>query len=127
MKDALTREDHIQLTELLKQKAGMTISSELVQHAGDACSLGGVGLDTDYGQWIQQVLADGDWLKTSAIASQRRARKKNRADIEFPALVEPIAGEMLQPHRFKLLWAKRWRDSGQHINIKEAIWSLLAV
>lgn len=124
VKDALTHEDHIRLTELLRQKAGMAISSDLVEHAGDACSLGGVGLDTEYGQWIQQVLADGDWLKTLAIASQRRARKRNRADIDFPALVEPIADELLRPHRFKLLWAKRWRDSGQHINIKEAMVAL---
>ena len=126
VKDALTHEDHIRLTELLKQKAGMAISSDLVEHAGDACSLGGVGLDTEYGQWIQQVLADGDWLKTSAIASQRRARKRNRADIDFPALVEPLQMSCYDPiglNSFGL------RDGviPDSISTSKKLWSLLAV
>ena len=39
-------------------------------------------------------------------------------------MVEPISSSLLNPEKFSLLWAKRWRDSGQHINLKEALVAL---
>ena len=47
--------------------------------------------------------------KTSAIRSQQRGRGKNRLDLDYPALVEPISSTMLNPKKYSLLWAKRWR------------------
>ena len=73
---------------------------------------------------LQAVLDDGDWLKTSAIKSQWRAKGKHRADIDFPALVEPVSAYLLNPDKYKLLWAKRWRDPTSHINYKEALVAL---
>ena len=124
VKEALTLEDKSALLRLLESKAGVPLNEVPIQDEFVARAGSGLGIDTQYGQWLQQVLADGDWLRTSAITSQVKARKKHRADIEYPALVEPVSSTLLRPNRFKLLWAKRWRDPSQHINLKEAMVAL---
>eukprot|EP00435_Cladocopium_sp_Y103_P071693 s675_g38.t1 len=124
VKEALTLEDKSALLKLLESKAGISLSEVPIQDEFVASAGSGLGIDTQYGQWLQQVLADGDWLRTSAISSQVKARKKHRADIEYPALVEPVSSTLLRPSRFKLLCAKRWRDPSQHINLKEAMVAL---
>ena len=70
----------------------------------------GLGISTEYGRWLQNVLEQGDWIKTSAINSQRKARSRDRVDLDLPALVEPIHAHLVNPQKYKLLWAKRWRD-----------------
>ena len=127
VKEALTLEDKSALLRLLESKAGVPLNEVPIQDEFVARAGSGLGIDTQYGQWLQQVLADGDWLRTSAITSQVKARKKHRADdraLEYPALVEPVSSTLLRPNRFKLLWAKRWRDPSQHINLKEAMVAL---
>lgn len=79
----------------------------------------GVGLDTEYGQWLQRALEEGSWLKTSAIRSQIRASKRPRDDIEIPELVKPISGDILVDGSFRLLWMRNWRNKDEAINIKE--------
>lgn len=123
VKEALTLEDKETLIHLLEAKAGVVLSHQDISQGSEAHTMDGLGIDTEYGQWLQQVLSEGDWLRTSAIASQKRAVKRSRADIDYPALVQPIHDSMLNPSRFKLLWAKRWKDPNQH-NIKEGMVAL---
>eukprot|EP00435_Cladocopium_sp_Y103_P025170 s756_g6.t1 len=80
----------------------------------------GVGIDTEYGQWLQRALEEGSWLKTSPIVSQLRAKPPRRADIEIPQLVKPVSGLLLAENSFKLLWMRKWRNASESINIKEA-------
>lgn len=79
----------------------------------------GAGLDTEYAGWAQERLAEGSWLKTSAITTQWNARSRKRADAEIPALVKPIPEYVLDVHAFKLLWSRKWRISDEHIDLKE--------
>lgn len=85
----------------------------------------GLGIDTDYGQWLQALMSDGDWLKTSAIKTQFRTSRKSRADLDLPALVPPISPKLLNPKKYKLLWARAWKDPSQHINLKEGMVALV--
>lgn len=80
----------------------------------------GVGLDTEYGQWIQEALAEGSWLKTSPLLSQYRSKQKRRVDVEVPALVKPVPSDMVREGSYHLLWKRKWRNAVEHINIKEA-------
>eukprot|EP00438_Fugacium_kawagutii_P028530 Skav222527 [mRNA] locus=scaffold2875:78605:82075:+ [translate_table: standard] len=80
----------------------------------------GVGPDTEYGQWLQQSLEEGSWLRTSPILSQFRAKRSRRMDIEIPELIKPVSGKILEPDSFRLLWMRRWRNPAETINIKEA-------
>ena len=84
----------------------------------------GLGIDTDYGQWLQALMSDGDWLKTSAIKSQLRTSHRSRADLDLPALVPPVSPKLLNPKKYKLLWARAWKDPSQHINLKEGMVAL---
>ena len=122
VKEALTQDDKQRLCELLAQKSG--VSWDPNHEFGAGHSLYSLGLDTQYGQWLQQALSEGDWLKTSAIQSQLKARGKNRDDIDCPSLVEPVSSSLLDPEKYKLLWAKRWKDPSHHINYKEGLVAL---
>ncbi len=93
-------------------------SSKGVEHI-KAFVRAGVGVNTEYGQWLQRALEDGNWLSTSAIVSQFKAKQKRRDDVDVPALVEPIPMDMVKPGSFKLLWMRKWRNPQEHINIKE--------
>ena len=124
IKEALTKADREQLLEILRRQAGVPLLAHDWDTQDSAFSQVGLGIETQYGQWLQQALSEGDWLKTSAVASQLRTARKARADIDFPALVEPISASMLNAKRYRLLWAKRWRDPSQHTNIKEAMVAL---
>eukprot|EP00438_Fugacium_kawagutii_P027263 Skav214356 [mRNA] locus=scaffold86:498779:503145:+ [translate_table: standard] len=79
----------------------------------------GVGMDTEYGRWLQTALEEGSWLHTSPILSQFRAKKSRRIDIEIPELVKPVSTSILTPGSFRLLWKRRWRNTLETINIKE--------
>lgn len=79
----------------------------------------GVGMDTEYGKWLQSALQEGSWLKTSPIISQFKTPKKRRDDVDVPALIEPLPSDMTREGTYKLLWMKRWRNPNEHINIKE--------
>ena len=125
VKDVLDSGDRLQLERLLTRSGGTAHErADLWTQAESGFAVSGLGLDTPYGRWLQAVLDDGDWLKTSAIKSQWRAKGKHRADIDFPALVEPVSAYLLNPDKYKLLWAKRWRDPTSHINYKEALVAL---
>ena len=125
VKDVLESGDRARLEQLLTRSGGSAHErAELWTQAESGFAVSGLGLDTPYGRWLQTVLEDGDWLKTSAIKSQWRAKGRHRADIDFPALVEPVDAYLLNPAKYKLLWAKRWRDPTRHINYKEALVAL---
>ena len=79
----------------------------------------GAGLDTEYAGGVQERLAEGSWLKTSAITTQWNARSRKRADAEIPALVKPIPDFVLDVRTYKLLWSRKWRNIDEHINLKE--------
>ena len=80
----------------------------------------GVGMDTEYGRFLQQALKEGSWLRTSPILSQFRARKSKRDDVEVPQLVKPISSDILVEGSFRTLWMKKWRNQDESINLKEA-------
>ena len=80
----------------------------------------GVGLSSQYARWLQEVLEEGAWLRTSAIMSQYKAKRSSRVDVECPALVYPLDPDLVGEEHYRLLWAKRWRDPSEHINMKEA-------
>ena len=83
-------------------------------------SADGLGLGTQYAKWLQEALQEGSWLRTSAMVSQFRAKKTIREDVEFPALVPPLDPELVDERKFTLLWAKSWKNSAEHIGMKEA-------
>ena len=109
--EALERKDRGSLLCALERHSGFLQESQQEfpsQH--NSFVRFGFGLDTQYGQWIQQALEEGDWLRTSAISSQKKTRKAKRPEVDLPALVEPVEHGILDPTKYKLLWAKRWRD-----------------
>eukprot|EP00435_Cladocopium_sp_Y103_P074644 s13_g50.t1 len=97
---------------------GTDVSDDADEHI-KAFVRAGVGLDTEYGKWVQQALQEGSWLKTSPIVSQLKAQPKRRDDVEVPALVKPLPSDMVAVGSFKLLWMRKWRNSLEHINLKE--------
>jgi hypothetical protein len=84
----------------------------------------GAGLLGQYADWIVHSKDPTSWLRTSAVRSQLRATRQKRVEVDVPALVRPIDPRLVQMERFSLLWRKRWRDSGNHINVKEAMVAL---
>ena len=78
------------------------------------------GLSTDYAKFVIGAMDDHGALKTSAIRSQVRASPFKRADIDVPALVEPLDDFFQDASHFRLLWARRWKDGDEHILIKES-------
>ena len=106
--------------EFFNHDDDIEVSEEIVKEHASSFVRSGVGLDTEYGQWLQQALEEGSWLKTSPILSQYKAKKSKRADIEIPQLVKPVSSQLLKPNSFRLLWMKRWRNPSETINIKEA-------
>ena len=81
---------------------------------------GPAGLNTKYAQFVFDAVQEGSLLATSAIKSQLRAKRSSRADIEIPALVQPLDDFFSEPKNFHLLWCRRWRNLDEHITIKEA-------
>ena len=79
----------------------------------------GVGIDTEYGKWLQEALVEGSWLKTSAIVSQYKAKRRRRIDVACPAVVPPLPSDVVDPGTYKILWARPWRNPEEHINLKE--------
>lgn len=80
----------------------------------------GVGLDLEYSQWLQEMMVEGSWLSTSSMKSQWRAKAGKKVDILVPSLIVPLGEDIVDPSKYKLLWSRKWRNSGEHINIKEA-------
>ena len=100
VQEALDGGDRETLVNLIAAKSGVDPGLVLLQDESSVRY--GLGIDTRYGQWLQHVLEDGDWLRTSALMSQQKARRRRRADVDWPALVEPVQQEVLRPDRFKL-------------------------
>ena len=84
----------------------------------------GAGLLGKYADWVLECQDPSSWLRTSSVKSQLRTPKQRRVEVDVPALVLPIDPELVRLERFSLLWKKRWRDSGSHINVKEAMVAL---
>ena len=80
----------------------------------------GAGLQTQYSKWLVESFDQGSWLKTSAVASQRKARPKTRVLVDVPAFVPPVPETFADTSNFKSLWSRRWENSAEHINLKEA-------
>ena len=117
------------LKEIVKHGSDLS-QSNLVYDFGDLESklrgdnkgrlFDGVGLSSQYARWLQEALEEGSWLRMSAIASQYKAKKSSRVDVECPALVSPLEPELVEEKHYRLLWAKRWRDPSEHINMKQS-------
>ena len=100
---------------------GQSQSNDLVDNeVTRAFVRAGVGVDSEYGQWLQAGLEEGSWIKTSAVRCQLKAPRKRRVDVEIPALVRPLSSKIVDPQGFKLLWARPWKNPGEHITLKEA-------
>ena len=82
----------------------------------------GAGLMTRYAQWLVEAVADSkSWLRTSSIKTQLRSRKRRmRLETDCPSMVIPVDPGLCNRDRFTLLWRKKWRNSSEHINVKEA-------
>eukprot|EP00435_Cladocopium_sp_Y103_P021256 s872_g5.t1 len=80
----------------------------------------GAGLLTQYAQWLVDSTDDSSWLRTSAVRSQLRAKPSRKLQVDIPSMVQPVPSELCNRGRYSLLWRKRWRHTGSHINIKEA-------
>lgn len=80
----------------------------------------GAGLATQYANWLADSVQDASWLRTSAVRSQVRARRKARVEVDVPALVPPIPDDLCDRRRYSLLWRKKWRSTATHINVKES-------
>lgn len=66
-----------------EQKSGVTLPQDFDTEARNRAQVRtGLGIDTEYGQWLQQVLCEGDWVKTSAIRTQQRLKPRRRADVD---------------------------------------------
>ena len=91
------------------------------RHEGlqSAFSRAGVGLELEYGRWLQQMLDEGSWLSTSSMRTQWRSGGGKKIDVEIPTLITPLSDDLISPGKFKLLWSRKWRNSSEHINIKE--------
>lgn len=87
----------------------------------DACSRAGIGLETEYGRWLQHFLEEGSWLRTSAIMTQYRANRKRRVEVNPGILVPPVPKDIIDGKNYTLLWSRRWRNPEEHINIKEGL------
>lgn len=85
----------------------------------EACDRAGVGLETEYGKWLQEFLVEGSWLRTSSIMTQYKATRKRRVEVDVGALVPPIPEGIVSSSKFDLLWSRRWRNPDEHINVKE--------
>lgn len=66
-----------------------------------------------------EAMKEGSWLGTSAIRSQFRAKPSKRVDVDIPALIEPLDDYFADMDNFRVLWSRRWRNVGDHINLKE--------
>ena len=60
---------------------------------------GPAGLNTKYAQFVFDAVQKGSLLATSAM-DQLRAKKSSRADIEIPALVQPLDDYFSEPKKF---------------------------
>ena len=74
---------------------------------------------TKYARWVIDSMKQGSWLATSSIRSQIRASPTKRVDVDVPSLIEPVDQFFAEPSNFRLLWARRWKDPEEHINVKE--------
>ena len=119
IQEALDRDDPSAIAFFLASHGGSVDEAHNISQISKGHSRYGLGISTEYGRWLQNILEQGDWIKTSAINSQRKAKHRDRVDLDLPALVEPIHAHLVNPHKYKLLWAKRWRDPSRHINEKE--------
>ncbi len=77
------------------------------------------GLSTSYAHSVADALREGSFLSTSAIRSQIRAVRSKRVDLEIPALVDPLHPDFCDHNNFRLLWARRWKFTHEHISLKE--------
>ena len=86
LQEVLEAGDRQKLVQLVEQKSGLVLPQDFDTEARNRTQVRtGLGIDTEYGQWLQQVLCEGDWIKTSAI----QLKPRRRADVDWPALVEP--------------------------------------
>ena len=79
----------------------------------------GAGVATQYASWLLESQDPSSWLRTSSVASQLKAPSTRRVVVEAPALMQPLAEDLVRADRFSLLWRRRWRGKGGHITLKE--------
>lgn len=119
--DAVKVGDRPELERVLEDLQTISTGPILEQELKPTSSFG-AGLSTQYASWLIEARSPSSWLRTSAVASQLKARPSKRTMVEVPALVQPLAEDLCQQARYSLLWRKRWRFGGSsmHINVKEA-------
>ena len=120
--------DRKKLIEILDELQSENTDPVVTQELKPTASFG-AGLSTQYATWLIEAHDETSWLRTSAVASQLRAKPSKRVMVEVPALVQPVSPTLCRAERFSLLWRKRWRQGGKgmHINIKEALVALSSV
>ena len=111
-----SRQKVVDALHLLQQDRDDVVDQEI-----RPCRPFGAGLLTRYADWlVESIQEDKSWLRTSSVVSQLRAKPKRRLQVDVPAMVQPVDPALCMKSRYSLLWRKRWRSSGAHINIKEA-------
>lgn len=115
LKKAIAHRDAQKFEDALQGVLGLPSTSDPTECAPVAAA----GLTTSYAKQVIEAVTEGSWLSTSAIRSQIRASPSKRVDVDVPALVEPVDDFFANQENFRLLWSRRWRDTTEHINIKE--------
>ena len=113
LRSAAARKDAEEFEQIL---FGMFTAAD---SGGGPGSVRPAGLSTGYGHMVMDAMREGSWLGTSAIRSQFRAAPSKRIDVDIPSLVEPLDNFFADTNNFRLLWARRWKNVDEHINIKE--------
>lgn len=115
---------YVAIPEQLRNEVLRLLDSEMDERVKEtelqsAFSRAGVGVDLEYGKWLQQMMVEGSWLSTSSIKTQWRSTPGKKVDILVPSLITPLSDDIVAPGKFKLLWSRRWRNPSEHINVKE--------
>lgn len=64
----------------------------------------GAGVATQYASWLLESQDPSSWLRASSVASQLKAPSTRRVVVEAPALMQPLAEDLVRADRFSLLW-----------------------
>ena len=59
-----------------------------------------------------------DWTAVNA-GWQKRAKPKHSVNVDICTSVPPVPEEVCDASNFKRLWARKWKYSNEHINVKE--------
>ena len=119
MPETLKQAANLQNAELFQQRLEQLLGAHDVGDVHAVRHVKPAALSTTYAHTVVESLQEGSWLSTSSIRSQLRAPAAKRIDVEIPALVAPLDDFFANEANYRVLWARRWRNTEEHINIKE--------